>query len=124
VFDSNALADREAFENYLDTGDPSFITVLEHEGTIVGCGGFSIEAGTATMHHGMIRRDVQRMGLGRFLLMYRLRKISKFGVPVQFARVTVDPKWAPFYGKQGFKSASQPAGGATIELAMKLTVCA
>jgi N-acetylglutamate synthase-like GNAT family acetyltransferase len=122
VLDSNALPERAEFERFLDTSDGSNFTVLEHEGAIAGCGGFTIRDGAATLLHGMIRSDVQRMGLGRFLLMYRLRQISKSGAAVQFVRAAVPPKWAPFYQKQGFKL-RQPASGGTIELIMKLTVC-
>jgi GNAT superfamily N-acetyltransferase len=117
VFDSNAPAGgREEFERFLEEGLDC--TVLEHEGSIVGCGGFVIEGETARLVHGMIRRDMQRLGLGRFLLMYRLRQIAKAASPVKFVRVTVDAKWARFYEKQGFKPG--PGGG---DLMMKLTVC-
>ena len=122
VFDSNNLPDRPAFESFL--GGPANFTVLEHEGGIVGCGGYSIgPEGIATLLHGMIRRDLRRMGLGRFLLLYRLRQISKSAIDVRFAHLTTTPEAAPFYEKQGFKPSSVREDG-TLAFVMKLTVCA
>ena len=124
VFDSNALEGRNGFEQFLDRGPANF-TVLEHEGGIVGCGGYMIDARarSATLHHGMIRKDVQRMGLGRFLLLYRLRQITQSGLDIQHARLDTKPTAAGFYVKQGFKPFS-PARESVVELVMKLTVCA
>lgn len=117
IFDSNnPAAGRAEFEQFLDS-QPANYTVLEHEGAILGCGGYGTGTdGAATLHHGMIRRDSQRQGLGRFLLLYRLRQISRSNV--SFVRLCAPPETAPFYLKQGFKPA-----GAAGSFVMKLTVC-
>ena len=49
--------------------------VMEHEGSIAGCGGYFItgESAVARLVWGMVRRELQRHGLGRFLLLFRLR---------------------------------------------------
>ena len=121
VFDSQALAHRQAFVDFLDAA-PSNFTVLEHEGVIVGCGGWTIVDHVALLVHGMIHRDYQKMGLGRFLLLYRLRQVSKSGSDVQFVRATAPPETALFHQKQGFKpTGAQDA--ASVEVIMKLTVC-
>jgi len=123
VFDSNALPAREEFEQFLDAGDLSNFTVLEHDGSIVGCGGFVLRGNVAILLNGIIRKDMQRMGLGRFLLMYRLRQISR--APGQFDGVNVEvlPQWAAFYEKQGFKRRQQQDTSGPAQLFMKLTVC-
>jgi len=64
----------------------------------------------------MIHQEWQRRGLGRFLLMYRLKEINKAG-GVQIVRAAAPLAVASFLEKQGFK----PAGNG--EMAMKLTVC-
>jgi GNAT superfamily N-acetyltransferase len=121
VFDSTAVDGRDEFEHFLDSGYAANCTVLDHDGSILGCGGFSIENGVATLKHGMIRRDMRKMGLGRFLLMYRLRQITNSGTPVQFAKGRTTAQSAPFFEKQGFKV--QRSHDGVVDLLMKLTVC-
>lgn len=104
--------DRAAFENTL--GEIRFF-VAEHDGAIIGCGGFVIDGATAQLLHGMVHRNWQRQGLGRFLLFYRIREISKAGdVAIVIAAPPEDA--AGFYEKQGFRREQ----GVLIK---KLTVC-
>ena len=126
VFDSltPALPDsslRPLFESWLDhAAGPYF--VMEHEESVAGCGGYSIspDGTTATLHWGMVGQSSQRMGLGRFLLMYRIREIGKAGsVGLVFAR---PPRPSVgFFEKQGFRVNSIEEG--RVELIRKLTVC-
>jgi ribosomal-protein-alanine N-acetyltransferase len=133
VFDSLTPAlldstDRPVFESWLDRVDGPYF-VMEHEETVVGCGGYSLspDRSTATLRWGMIRSSAQKMGLGRFLLMYRIREIGKTGtVGVVF---THSPQAsAGFFEKQGFRvngiaTDSFAPGVAGVELVKKLTVC-
>ncbi len=134
VFDSltPALLDstaRPLFESWLDRTDGKYF-VMEHEETVVGCGGYSLspDQSAATLRWGMIRNNVQKMGLGRFLLMYRIREIGKAGtVGVVFAH-SPQPS-AGFFEKQGFRVTgiapdAYPSGVVGVELVKKLTVCA
>ncbi len=64
------------------------------------------------------------MGLGRFLLLYRLREISKSTAAggISIAHLTAAHNDVAFYQKQGFK----PSGSTDaehVDLVMKLTVC-
>jgi len=134
VFDSltPALLDstaRSHFESWLDDiGGPYF--VMLHEESIVGCGGYSFSAdrSTATLRWGMIRRESQKMGLGRFLLMYRIREIGRMGnAGIVLAHPPLPS--AAFYEKQGFRAnATVTEGDAVgfdcVEMIKKLTVCA
>jgi ribosomal-protein-alanine N-acetyltransferase len=122
------LTARPLFESWLDRADGPYF-VMEQDETVVGCGGYSFspDQSTATLRWGMIRGSAQKMGLGRFLLMYRIREIGKQGtVGVVFAR-SPRPS-ASFFEKQGFRvngiapDACAP-GVAGIELIKKLTVC-
>lgn len=105
--------DRAAFERALGA-IPFF--VAEHDGAIIGCGGFVVDGAVARLEHGMVHRTWQRQGLGRFLLFYRMREISKAG---NVAIVTAAPPEdaAAFYEKQGFRREN----GLLVK---KLTVCA
>jgi len=133
VFDSltPALLDSSAlplFESWLEQAAGPYL-VMEHEESVVGCGGYSFSSDrtTATLRWGMVRHSSQRMGLGRFLLMYRIREIGKAGtVGLVFAH---SPRPSVgFFEKQGFrvngieKDACAP-GVDRVELIRKLTVC-
>ena len=113
IFDSNFDATkRPEFEQFLDNLEGPYF-VMDHDGAIVGCGGYAGE----TLLWGMIRRDFQKLGLGRFLLMYRLRKLE--GVPT--VRLTAPPTAVPFFEKQGFRIAGESTKG--IEMVKKMNVC-
>lgn len=104
--------DRVALEKAL--GEIPFF-VAEHEGAIIGCGGFAVDGSTAHLLHGMVHRDWQRQGLGRFLLFYRMREISKAGAVVMV--IAAPPEGAAgFFEKQGFRREQ----GVLVK---KLTVC-
>jgi N-acetylglutamate synthase-like GNAT family acetyltransferase len=96
---------------------------MEHEGSIVGCGGYSLspDGTVATLRWGMVRRDAQRMGLGRFLLLYRIREIGKVGT-VGIVIAHVPKPSAGFFEKQGFRVNAIDEDG-RIEFLKKLTVC-
>jgi GNAT superfamily N-acetyltransferase len=114
IFDSNFDATRRAeFERFLDRSEGPYF-IMEHDGAIVGCGGYTGE----TLLWGMIRRDFQKLGLGRFLLLYRLRKLE--GVPM--VRLEAPPTAVPFFEKQGFRVAGEGRTG--IEMVKKMNVCA
>jgi N-acetylglutamate synthase-like GNAT family acetyltransferase len=124
VFDSNvprefASDDRVAFARFLEHA-PAAYFVMEHEGAILGCGGFEgTEPGVAQLVWGMIRAKLQGQGLGRFLLMYQLKEIGKLG-RIERVRVEVSPQTAPFFASQGFKMI---ATGDKVELVKRLSVC-
>lgn len=134
VFDSNTPrffdpAERRDFETFLDAVDCSYF-VMEHDGAIAGCGGYAIAEDTslASLVWGMVRADLHKLGLGRFLLLYRLREITKAG-GVQLVRLGTSQHAAAFFEKQGFKvTGTRKDGHASgmdrIEMMMKLTVCA
>jgi GNAT superfamily N-acetyltransferase len=133
VFESNvpeyfAPAERSLFEAFLDDPDCPYF-VMEHDDAIVGCGGYALaqQDGIASMVWGMVRRDSHKLGLGRFLLLYRLREIGKTG-GIQMVRLDTSQKAEPFFRKQGFKATGLIKDGYgpgldRVEMVMKLTVC-
>ena len=103
----------------LDAGDPFF--VAEHDGRIIGCGGFSVSGHAARLEWGMVHRDWHRQGLGRFLLFYRMKAIGQAGA-IEMVSADVPRACADFYLKQGFR---ETGGDATrVLLAKRLAVCA
>jgi N-acetylglutamate synthase-like GNAT family acetyltransferase len=122
------LSDLPLFESWLDRpAGPYF--VMEHEESIVGCGGYSIshDQTTATLRWGLVRHNSQSMGLGRFLLMYRIREIGKAG-PVGLVFAYSPQPSVGFFMKQGFRvngieKDASATGVDRIELIRKLTVC-
>jgi N-acetylglutamate synthase-like GNAT family acetyltransferase len=124
IFDSNVpsafqSADRVVFEHFLE--QPGEYFVMEHDGAAVGCGGYRAEGPSATLQWGMVRRDCQKMGLGRFLLMFRLREIGKAG-GIEHVRVTAPVQAASFFERQGFRIVDSTPG--RVALTKRLSVCA
>lgn len=130
IFDSNAArffqpGDRREYEEFLHQVDAYF--VMEHDSAILGCGGYRISDGIARLTWGMVHGDWHRRGLGRLLLLYRLREISKIGA-APLVELTTSQFTAPFFERQGFKRMQiikdgYAAGVDRLHMAMKLTVC-
>jgi GNAT superfamily N-acetyltransferase len=127
VFDSNTPrffdpSARREFEAFLDRRNCSYF-VMEHERAIVGCGGYAIERekALARLVWGMVRSDSQKLGLGRYLLLFRLREITKAG-GIQMVHLETPQNSARFYEKQGFKMIGIVKDD-RVEMTMKLVVC-
>lgn len=126
VFDSNTpdwfcVEERSAFERFLDAPDAVY-SVMDLDGVIVGCGGYYFrQDGMARLTWGMIRREWHRQGLGRFLLLHRIRKITKTG---QAALIGIETSAAAagFFERQGFHRTA--VNGAAVSMVKKLAVCA
>ncbi len=117
IFDSCFPTEtRAAFIAIIDGSAESFC-VAEHDGEIVGCGGYSIHGEAARLHWGMVGRKWQRQGVGRFLLFYRMREITK-NASVQVVGLRAPLEAVPFFLKQGFREAG-PEG----EMIKRLVVC-
>ena len=120
MFDSNFdAALRKGFELFLRSPSKTYF-VVEHEGAIVGCGGFEAQATEARLAWGTIRGDLQRQGLGRYLLLYRLKAIGNLA-GIEFVHAVVPSPLARFYEKCGLKPQSEGEG--MTRMRMKLQVC-
>ena len=121
IFDSISPTNRTKFEDFLDHPDGPFF-VMEHDGAAIGCRGYTIgpEQGQSTLVWGMVRSGLQRQGLGRFLLMFRLREIGK-NASIQRVLVETSNQAARFFEGQGFKVVH--ITGDRVQLLKKLTVC-
>ena len=121
-------SERAKFEEFLDRRNCSYF-VMEHDGAIVGSGGYAIERDktSARLVWGMVRSDSHRLGLGRYLLLFRLREITKVS-GIQMVHLDTSQHSAQFYEKQGFKIIRTVKDGYgpgldRVEMMMKLVVC-
>lgn len=133
IFDTNTPkffdpTERHSFGTFLNAPFGSYF-VMEHEGAMIGCGGYAVEEGSslASLIWGMIRHDLHKHGLGRFLLMFRLKEISKAN-SANLVRLATSQHSAGFFQKQGFKAVSMEKDGYApgmdrVEMRMKLSVC-
>ena len=121
VFASNFSdpVQQQDFEVFLQSSE-STCFVVEHTGHVIGVGGFTASASQAQLHWGMVRRDMQRQGLGRYLLLYRLKAIGNLPC-IQFVQAIVPAPLAHFYEKSGLKL--QREGDGLAEMRMKMQVC-
>ncbi|MFN0102334.1 MAG: GNAT family N-acetyltransferase [Bryobacteraceae bacterium] len=119
IFDSNASENRPKFAAFLNGGPGPFF-VAEHAGEIVACGGFEVNGDSARLHWGMVRRKWQRRGLGRLMLFYRMREITRNSA-VQTVGLEAPRQAAPFFTGQGFREVT--GDGERVELVKRLVVC-
>lgn len=128
LFDTNlphyfTALERGQFEAFLESGLGSYY-VLDNEGDLLGCGGFrgGPEAGLASLTWGMVRHDLHRRGLGKFLLFYRLREIGKLA-GVTRVQVEATQHAVGFFEKaSGFRVVAQEPDG-RVTMVKKLAVC-
>ncbi|MBL8233936.1 MAG: GNAT family N-acetyltransferase [Bryobacterales bacterium] len=133
VFDSNLpehfhISEREEFAAFLHAPPGSYF-VIEHDGALVACGGHAMERpDLASLTWLMVRRDLHRNGLGKFLVFAAMRKLSATGNPA-LVRLHTVPAAAPFFEKLGFRVTNQTPDGIApgfdrVEMLKKLKVCA
>lgn len=135
LFDANlpggyfAPHEREDYIDFLDGLDSPYF-VMEHDGAVIGAGGFHIEenGAIASFCWGQISPAFHRRGLGRLLVMYRLREIAKLP-GISMVRLDTSQHTAAFFEKQGFhvvaiKKDGYAPGLDRVEMSKRLEVCA
>lgn len=132
VFDRNLPEyfheqEREEFAAFLDAPAGAYF-VVEHEGAVVGCAGYVLEdAELASLTWLMVRRDLQRSGLGKFLAFSAMRRLSRDADPAML-RLHTTPAVSGFFEKLGFRVVERIADGIApgldrVEMRKKLKVC-
>lgn len=91
------------FKNWLDKNDCPDFYILKNYGQIIGFGGFYFENGQARLVYGIIDREHQNIGHGKFLTDYRINKIREKdrGIPIGLETTQLTNK---FFEKFGFKT--------------------
>lgn len=132
LFDSNREPQwprplRDEFAAFLNQF-PECVLVFEFEQKAAGCATFRLESnGQACIPWLMVRRDLRRNGLGRFLLFAVLKKLSTEHNPT-LVEARCPPAAAGFFERQGFHLTRTVPGGwgpdlDRVELTKKLKVC-
>lgn len=75
--------------------------VAEEDGTIVGCGGWFLDGDVAVLSWGIVRQSLHRKGIGRFLLLERLKVIQLDG-RAKSVRVRTTPSVQGFFERASF----------------------
>lgn len=129
IFDSNtpayfAPAERDEYAAFL-AAPPGEYYVAEHDGAVIGCGGFALNApAPARLTWGMVHRDWQGKGVGRLLLLYRLRQLSRVAPGAEFVALATTPAAQGFYEKLGFRAVSTDSrADGLVEMVKRLAVC-
>lgn len=97
-----AETEKADFEHYLDHEREQYF-VVEHENSVVGCGGINLDLAqhTAKISWDIIHPDFQGKGIGRALLQHRIR-ILRQTENVRNISVRISQLAWPFYAKNGF----------------------
>ncbi len=105
--------------DWVDPGGSFY--VAEHDGQVIGCGGFAFDqAGEARLVGPVVAAGFRRMGVGRFLAMYAMRAASR-GRTLRTISARPPEESRAFFEKLGFRVAS--AGDGVVEMVKKLEVC-
>jgi GNAT superfamily N-acetyltransferase len=114
IFDGNCprfFADHEgdAFLKYLQERRFPYFVVTDNQHQVLACGGFAIEKGVGELAWGMVRSDIHRKGVGRYLFKQRLYEIRKAGV--ESVKMDTSQYSLGFYLGLGFKEVSRTTDG-------------
>jgi ribosomal protein S18 acetylase RimI-like enzyme len=108
LFDSNVPDDfrpeeRPELEGFLTTLPGPYLVVEDGAGEVVAAGGYAREPGTrtATMCWGMVSRERQGEGIGRALLLERLRRV-RLDPEVAMVALHTSHRVRGFYERLGF----------------------
>jgi [ribosomal protein S18]-alanine N-acetyltransferase len=107
----------EALARFL-THPPAGFFVLEHEQSVLACGGLANADGedTAEIVWALVHPDWERRGVGRYLLLFLARQCQ-----APFLDVRVSPAFASFYERAGFRRVDGEGG--RVHLRKKMEVC-
>jgi len=114
VFDSNtpryfAPAERAEFASFLQAATTDFL-VLEHEGVVVGCGGWYVRASEGRLCWGMIHQALHRQSAGSALLRARIDRLFS-ATRVDRVGLETSQHSAPFFARFGFVIDGVETGG-------------
>lgn len=110
LFDSNVPkffkpSERKDFVDFLDgeRGSPELrYLIIEDDGAVVGCGGVGVRGRDARMIWGIVAHARQGEGLGRYLLLSRLRMGAR-EMGATTASLSTIPDTVGFFERVGFR---------------------
>jgi N-acetylglutamate synthase-like GNAT family acetyltransferase len=119
LFDSNTPRffhpeERNVFLDYLESSDflpprlrsaevpQGCMYVVESDDQIVGCGGWFLDGRVAVLSWGIVHQSLHRSGIGRFLLLERLKAVREDG-RAESVRVKTTSLVQGFFQRAGFE---------------------
>lgn len=94
----------DEFKNYLKNYVQDDYWVVLKSGELVASGGIHIKNdGSASLCYGIVRNDLHRQGIGRFLINYRLKKIIENDA-IKIIRFDTSQHNPGFFNKFGFET--------------------
>ena len=128
LFDSNVpdffeISERAAFEEFLKDPGTYYVLVLDSN-EILACGGWYLDGEVAGLTWGIVHREHQQRGFGKFLLEERLKTIRSTR-RANRVRVRTTSVVQGFFERAGFKTSCARIAGVTekvplVELILEL----
>lgn len=110
VFDSNVprffvTDERAPFAAFLDALPGPYLVLEDEDGAVVGCGGYAVTPGTATVNlcWGMVRQEHHGTGLGKLLTVARLERI-RADAAIEAVGLDTSQHTVGFYQRLGFRT--------------------
>ena len=120
LFDSNlprffAESERADFATFLDKveAEPQPYFVLEHDDSVVACGGVGYEdfPTLASLNWGMVRGDLRGTGLGTQLTQFRLDWLRQHWPAATRVKIETSQHTENFYARFGFEVVEREQSG-------------
>lgn len=109
LFDSNAPRffapeERAEFIEFLEQ-PPGFYFVIENDaGILIGCGGYDEIKGAGVLTWGMVRQDLHKQGVGRFLLRERITHLQEQYPHLTEIHMNTSQHSVNFFEREGFRA--------------------
>ncbi len=107
IFSGNAPTyfaphEQAEFDQFLDEPECTYFVVVD-AGQVIGCGGYYIDTiqQISALCWGMVANEQQHRGVGRYLLLQRLKAIAQ-NEAVEAVLIDTSQHTAPFFEKFGF----------------------
>ncbi len=102
--------ERSEFEAFLSSLPGPYFVVRDDGGATVACGGYAVDADTADLCWGMVRRENHGTGLGRGLTELRLAELRR-DARVRRVRLHTSHYTVGFYERLGFRATQVVSDG-------------
>ena len=104
VPDFFAEVERPEYCDFLDALPGPYFVVEDEQHRVIACGGYAIEpdTGRADLCWGMVKRELQGRGIGRFLLQERLRRMLR-APEVTAVHLDTSQRTRGYYERIGFR---------------------
>jgi ribosomal protein S18 acetylase RimI-like enzyme len=116
IFDSNvprffAPEERAEFIEFLEQPMGVYFVVEDELKALIGCGGYGEIKGIGVLTWGMVRHDLHKQGVGRFLLRERIAHLKAYQPHLREIHMNTSQHSVNFFEREGFRATKVKMNG-------------